>query len=109
MIKLRFYIPYRIPLESGVIGKNIREAKVQVFVCPTDGMLQVAWHAFECLWCDVSVAAAHGTWEGVLHLGALLKSRGKQERKFLPFLSSVPLIYTTRHALPYLNHLAPEF
>jgi hypothetical protein len=38
-------------------------------------------------------------------LGALVKGTGKQKKKRFPhFLSAVTLIYTTRHALPYLKH-----
>jgi len=67
-------------------------------------MLQVAWHTFAYLWCNASVAAAHGTWEDMLNLGALVRGTGKQEKQFQPFLSAVPLMYTTHHALPYLKH-----
>ena len=67
-------------------------------------MLQVARHTFEYLWCNVSVAAAYGTWEGMLNLGAFVKGTGKQERQFPPFLSAVTLPYTTSDALPCLKH-----
>jgi len=86
-----------------------------LLLAQVDRMLQVVWHTFEILWCNVSVATAHGTWDGMLNLNlsALVKGTGKQERLFPPFLSAVLLIYTTRHALPYLKnktiHMRPHF
>jgi len=56
------------------------------FVCvlllaQLDSVLQVASHKFECPWCDVSVAAAHGTWEAMVHKWLQMTPAEKKPRR----------------------------
>jgi hypothetical protein len=110
---------YRISPEPGIKGMSIIAANVQVYVCPVTRTARqyaarcITYVRLSAVLCVCSSGTRYVEGHGTQMISVdpiekqarcLVKCRGKQKIQFPPFLSAVPVIYTTRHALPYLKH-----